>query len=166
MGKTKKNWARLKVVDPQSITSLTAWEARNWNFPQWATHGAPAAAEEGVLQTIYFFFFLFFSSTGLLCCWSLAQIAARWRYRLPIKNLTLHYNSQFCVIFNFCIDVYMGPKQNLVNSNINGGVFFIKSRSSSHQLYAWNRCNGNPISTFLPCYGFHISTDVFHCSYL
>ena len=29
------------------------------------------------------------------------KIAARWRYRLPINNLTAHYNSQFCVSFHF-----------------------------------------------------------------
>ena len=33
-----------------------------------------------------------------------AIIAARWHYRLPIKNLTPHYKSQFGVSFNFCID--------------------------------------------------------------
>ena len=31
-----------------------------------------------------------------------ALIAARWPYRLPVKNLTVHYNSQFCVSFHFC----------------------------------------------------------------
>ena len=29
------------------------------------------------------------------------KIATRWRYRLPINNLTAHYNSQFCVSFHF-----------------------------------------------------------------
>ena len=31
---------------------------------------------------------------------SLPKIAARWRYRLPSKNLTAHYNSQLCVSFH------------------------------------------------------------------
>ena len=31
-----------------------------------------------------------------------AEIAARWRYRHPIKNMTVHYNSQFCVSFHCC----------------------------------------------------------------
>ena len=31
-----------------------------------------------------------------------AEIAARWRYRPPIKNMTAHYNSQFCVSFHCC----------------------------------------------------------------
>ena len=33
-----------------------------------------------------------------------AEIAARWCFRLPIKDLTQHYNSRFCVSFNFFID--------------------------------------------------------------
>ena len=41
-------------------------------------------------------------STGLTRRRSPLKIAARWRYRLPIENLTAHYNSQFCVIFLFC----------------------------------------------------------------
>ena len=32
-----------------------------------------------------------------------AEIAARWRYRPPIKNMTAHYNSQFCVRFHCCL---------------------------------------------------------------
>ena len=30
------------------------------------------------------------------------NLAARWRYRPSIKNLTAHYNSQFWVSFHFC----------------------------------------------------------------
>ena len=50
---------------------------------------------------------LFFSkslilSTGLQRRQSPPQITARWRYRLPMKNLTAHYNIQFCVSFHFC----------------------------------------------------------------
>ena len=32
-----------------------------------------------------------------------AEIAARWRYRPPIKNMTAHYNSQCCVSFFCCL---------------------------------------------------------------
>ena len=31
-----------------------------------------------------------------------AEIAARWRYRATIKNMTAHYDSQFCVSFHCC----------------------------------------------------------------
>ena len=31
-----------------------------------------------------------------------AEIAARWCYRPTIKNMTAHYNSQFCVSFHCC----------------------------------------------------------------
>ena len=41
-------------------------------------------------------------STGLLQRKLLLKIAARWRYRLHIKNLTGQYNDQFCVNLNFC----------------------------------------------------------------
>ena len=30
------------------------------------------------------------------------EIAARWRCRHFVKNLTVHYSSQFCVSFHFC----------------------------------------------------------------
>ena len=33
-----------------------------------------------------------------------AKIAARWRYGPPMTNLKVHYNSQFFLIFHFCID--------------------------------------------------------------
>ena len=39
--------------------------------------------------------------TGLPRRWLPEDIAARWCYRLPIKNLTPHYNSQICVTFHF-----------------------------------------------------------------
>ena len=61
-------------------------------------------------------------STGIARRCLIAKIAARLRYRLPIKNLTPHYNSQFCdslVLIRKPADVYkkvyMGPKHNLVN---------------------------------------------------
>ena len=31
-----------------------------------------------------------------------AEIAARWRYRPSIENMTAQYNSQFCVSFHCC----------------------------------------------------------------
>ena len=33
-----------------------------------------------------------------------AEMAAIWRCGLLIKNLTPHYEGQFCVSFNFCFD--------------------------------------------------------------
>ena len=33
-----------------------------------------------------------------------AEMAARWRCGILIKNLTAQYNSQFCVSFCFCFD--------------------------------------------------------------
>ena len=32
-----------------------------------------------------------------------AEIGARWRYRPSIKNMSAHYDSQFCVSFNCCL---------------------------------------------------------------
>ena len=40
-------------------------------------------------------------TTGVPRCLSPPEIAARWCYRLHSNNLTAHYNSQFCVSFNF-----------------------------------------------------------------
>ena len=40
-------------------------------------------------------------SSGLRQRRPLAETAARWRCELLIKNLTAHYDSQFCVSFNF-----------------------------------------------------------------
>ena len=51
----------------------------------------------------------FFSSKFLMLSRSLtrqrtpAQIADRWRYRPPIKNLTAHQNSPVSVSFHFCL---------------------------------------------------------------
>ena len=66
-------------------------------------HPVPKA----VLQAIYKKVFLSkfpILSTGLLRQWLSIKITARWRYRLSLKNLTPHYDSKFCVSFNFCID--------------------------------------------------------------
>ena len=53
-----------------------------------------------ILNVFLFSKFLILS-TGLLRRRLPPKIAARWRYRLPIENLTAHYNTQFCVSFNF-----------------------------------------------------------------
>ena len=95
-------------------------------------------------------------STGLQRRRPLAEMAARWRCAFPIKNLTPDYNSQFCISFIFVFaqeakntskHVYIGPKHNLVNFKSLQWCLFIKSWSSSHQMYAGKRCKGNPIST-------------------
>ena len=41
-------------------------------------------------------------STGLLRRQPPLEIAARWRCVSVIKNMTAHYNSQFCVSFHYC----------------------------------------------------------------
>ena len=41
---------------------------------------------------------------GLRRRWPSAETDARWRCVLLIINLTAHYDSQFCVSFNFCFD--------------------------------------------------------------
>ena len=56
----------------------------------------------------------------------------------------------------------MGPKLNLVNFKHLCLCLFTKSWCSSQYLYAGKRFNGNPISTFQPCYAFQIPTDLFH----
>ena len=48
---------------------------------------------------------IFILSTGLPLRQLSEKIAARWPCKLPIKNLTPHYNSQFCVSFNFCMSM-------------------------------------------------------------
>ena len=62
-----------------------------------------------------------FLSKGLSRRGLLPKVAARWRYRLPIKNVTAHYNSQFCDSINFVLfrkpenaskRVWIGPKCN------------------------------------------------------
>ena len=67
---------------------------------------------------------LFFSSKFLLLSTGLWQrqlptkIAARWRYRFPLRNLTPHYNSQFCVTFLFVL--VSKPSDVLEYISING----------------------------------------------
>ena len=59
------------------------------------------------------------------------KIAARWRYRLLINNLTAHYNSQFFVSFHLCFNqtphnaskrVWIGPKHECNSIQICMGV--------------------------------------------
>ena len=77
--------------------------------------------------------FFFFSKFHILfACLprrrSPAELTAGWRYRLPIKNWTPHYNNQFCISFLFCYNqearfnvykhVKIGPKINLVHCKL------------------------------------------------
>ena len=52
--------------------------------------------------------------------------------------------------------VWIRPKLNLVHFKCLWLCLFTKSWSSFHSLYAGKRHNGNPISTFPPCYAFQI----------
>ena len=47
---------------------------------------------------------IFFKIPDLVHMPTAAEIAARWPYRLPIKNLTPQNKRQFCVSLLFCID--------------------------------------------------------------
>ena len=49
-----------------------------------------------------------------------AEITARWRYRPPIKNMTAHYNSQFCVSVYCC---FLQEAQKRLWMCLNGAVF-------------------------------------------
>ena len=77
--------------------------------------------------------------------WSPAEIAARWRYRPPIKNMRAHYNSQFCVNFHCVLlqeaqkrlwTCLNGAKHNLVHFKSLLVCLLIKSWSSSQHLHA------------------------------
>ena len=74
-----------------------------------------------------------------------AEITARWRYRPPIKNLTSHYDSQFCVSFHCCFlkeaqqrlwTCLNGAENNLVHFKSLLECLLIKSWSSFQHLYA------------------------------
>ena len=60
----------------------------------------PKGSRSILLKVIFFKFLILFR--GLPRRRSPAEIAARWRYRLPITNMTAHYDGQFCESFNFC----------------------------------------------------------------
>jgi len=77
-----------------------------------------------------------------------AEIAGRWLYRPSIKDMTAHYNSQFCVTFHCCFlqeaqkrlwTCLNGPKHNLVHFKSLWGCLLIKSWSSSQHLHAGKR---------------------------
>ena len=48
--------------------------------------------------------------TGLWREWPPLEIAARWRCVPLIKNMTAHYDSQFCVSFCYCFHCEAYPK--------------------------------------------------------
>ena len=77
-----------------------------------------------------------------------AEIAARWRYRRPIKNITAHYASQFCVSFHCCFlqeaqkrlwRCLNGAKNNLVHFRSVLECPLINSWSSFLHLHAGTR---------------------------
>ena len=96
---------------------------------------------------------------------SLAEIAARWHYRPPIKNMTSHYNSQFSVSVHCC---FLQEAQKRLWTCLNGAEtqfsslqIFIEVFSYKELVYfptsvCWNKIKSNPISTFPPYYPFHI----------
>ena len=76
------------------------------------------------------------------------KIAARWRYRPPIKNMTAHYNSQVCVSFHCCFlqeaqkslwTCLNGTKNNVVHFKSVLECCLINSWSSSQHLHAGKR---------------------------
>ena len=83
------------------------------------------------------------------------KITARWRYRLPIKNLRAHYNgfvSPFILVFarkpkNASRHVLMRPENNFVHFKHECLFLFIQSWSSSHQMNAEKGYNSNSNST-------------------
>ena len=73
--------------------------------------------------------------------------------------MTVSFVSAFiCVLIRKAADVYkhvlMGLKHNLVHYKYLLWRLYKKSWSSSHHLHAGQKCNGNPSSTFPPCYPF------------
>ena len=75
-------------------------------------------------------------STGLPWHRLLPNIAARWRYRLPMENLTAHYNSQFCVSFNFLFFLPGSPETHLNMSKLGLKIIvFISNVHAGFFLY-------------------------------
>ena len=64
---------------------------------QGAACRSPAEAAEAVLQAIYY-------KKNPILSTGLPRLRSpqKLRCRLPIKNLTPHYNSEFCVSFHIC----------------------------------------------------------------
>ena len=56
----------------------------------------------------------------------------------------------------------MGPKIYFVDFKSCFFCLFLRTWLSFQHLVAGNKCNGNMISTFLPCYAFQILTELFH----
>ena len=83
-------------------------------------------------------------STGLPRRRSPPEIAARWRYRLPIENqhiTTVIFVSAFIFIFgrkpkNASGHIQMGPETNFVHFKHACWFLFIQSWSSYHQMNA------------------------------
>ena len=104
MGKTKKIKVRFILVEPRRQASQNPWEVRYKKNPSGNTLAElrQRLRKSSIKQfTIKCFFLFLIFSRGLPRWRSPAEIAARWRYRPPIKNLTAHYNSPFCVSFSF-----------------------------------------------------------------
>ena len=80
--------------------AASPWSQSSFPDSQWPVR-CLGTCLQGVLLKSFFSKFLILS-TGLPRRRSPPKIAARWRYRLPINNLTAHYIIQFCVSFNFC----------------------------------------------------------------
>ena len=90
---------RYIVLDPPRQASQTLDIENSLAYPP-----LKSVCGRGLL-TILLIFLKNSLPTGLLLRGLPADIAARWRQRLFIKNVTSQYDSQFCVSFNFCIDL-------------------------------------------------------------
>ena len=89
-----------------------------------------------------------------------AEMAARLRCELLIKNLTLHYNCQFCLCFNFILIrnpsdaskcVQMGCKNNFILFKNVLVWLFIITWSSLHEMYVEETCRSYSIVGRHPC---------------
>ena len=92
----KKNGLRLLIVDRNAPESpqFTSLDIEN-SLPSRARN-----CLQGVPLKFFFSKFLILSP-GLSQRRSQPLTAAGWRHRLPIKNMTAHYNSQNSVSFHF-----------------------------------------------------------------
>ena len=97
IGKTKQNWATFLVLPPPHPSSQASphggQDIKN-SFREPCAKVLPrppkVSNKQHTKQKSWF-------------CTQAQKIAARWRCRLPIKNLTPHYNSHFCVIVHRAI---------------------------------------------------------------
>ena len=120
---SKRNFFSVYLKSPQCFNKKNTWEKLKnlsliWNCeprgPGAPPHGGQYTKnksgypltelqpQKGSDKQFNFFKFLILSR-GIPWRCSPAKIAARWRYRPPSKNLTAHYNSQFCVSSHFCV---------------------------------------------------------------